>query len=240
MPGPATTSSECPPLAPYECCVWWATTADGGPHLEPLLSAEEQERRRAYVQADDRLRFLTGAAVLRRAAAGCLSVAPEQLRVDRRCRRCGAQHGKPRLPDHPELDMSVAHAGEQVAVALARGPRIGVDIERIRDVDVDGLARSAFASGEAAELAALPAGDRAAAFFRLWTCKESIVKALGVGITDDFARVSARTSGASVHELTCQTGYVATLAIIGRCDRITALDAAALLRAKPPVRGVNA
>jgi hypothetical protein len=49
------------PLAPHECRVWWATIADGGPHLESLLSAQEQERRRAYVQQDDRMRFLTGA-----------------------------------------------------------------------------------------------------------------------------------------------------------------------------------
>ena len=164
-----------------------------------------------------------------------MSVAPQRLRVDRTCRRCAAQHGKPRLPDHPGLDVSVAHAGEHVAVALARGPRIGIDIERIRDVDVDvdvvELARSAFASDEAAEIAALPAGDRAAAFFELWTRKESIVKALGVGITDDFAAALPATTGAALHGLACAPGYVATLATIGRCDRITALDGAPLLRA---------
>jgi 4'-phosphopantetheinyl transferase len=116
-------------------------------------------------------------------------------------------------------------------VALARGPTIGVDVEQIVDVDVDELARSAFTRDEAAELAALPDGDRAAAFHRLWTRKESIVKALGIGITDDFAQVSAHTAGASLHELMCAPGYVAALAIIGRCDRIIAFDAAALVRA---------
>jgi len=171
--------------------------------------------------------------MLRRTAASCLSVATGQLRVDRRCRGCGAQHGKPRLPDHPELDVSVAHAGEHVVVALARGPRIGVDVEPVRDVDVDALARSALSSDEVAGLAALPAGDRTAAFFRLWTRKESIVKALGAGITDDFARATADTTGASVHELTCAPGYVASLAILGRCDRVTVLDATALLRGEP-------
>ncbi len=228
MPQPAATG-ECPPLAPSECHVWWATIADSGPHLEALLSAPEQQRWRAFFQTDDRRRFLTGAAVLRLAAAACLAVAPAQLRVDRRCRRCAAQHGKPRLPDHAELDVSVSHTGDHVVVALARGPRIGVDVERIRDIDVDQLARSAFAGDEAAELAALPAGDRTEAFYRLWTRKESIVKALGVGITNDFARASASTSGAELHELTCAPGYVAALATLGRCDRITVLDAAALL-----------
>jgi 4'-phosphopantetheinyl transferase len=229
MPEPAP-ADESPPLAPHECRVWWANIADGGPHLEPLLSAAERERRRAYAGADDRLRFVTGAALLRRAAAGCLSVDPGRLRVDRRCTRCGAQHGKPNLPDHPELDVSVAHTGDHVAVALARGPRIGVDVERIRDVNVVGLARSTFAGDEAAELAALPEGERVRAFFELWTRKESIVKALGVGITNDFAAASADTTGADVHELAAPPGYVAALAILGRCDRISALDATALVR----------
>ncbi len=216
-------------LAPAECCVWWATIAEAGPHLEPLLSAQERERWSAYVQADDRLRFLTGAALLRRAAGGCLSVSPGRLRVDRTCRECGAQHGKPSLPDHPEFDVSVSHAGEHVVVAVARGPRIGVDVERIRDVEVDELARSAFSIAEAAELAALPAGERVGAFFSLWTRKESIVKALGVGITDDLADASAQKTGAAVHELTCAPGYVAALAILGRYERVSAVDATALV-----------
>jgi len=232
MPEPVATR-EHPRLAPTECHVWWASIVGCGPHLERLLSAEERQRRRAYARANDRLRFLTGAAVLRLAAAGCLSVAPRELRVDRRCDRCGAPHGKPRLPDHPELDVTVAHSGEHVAVALARGPRIGVDVEQIRDVDVDALARASFARDEADALAALPDEDRAAAFFGLWTRKESIVKALGVGITDDFAETSPSSAGACVHELACAPGYVATLAVIGRCDRITTLDATRLLRGDP-------
>jgi 4'-phosphopantetheinyl transferase len=213
----------CSPLAAHECRVWWATIAGAGPPLEALLSDQEHQRRRAYVQPDDRLRFVTGAALLRRVAADCLQVAPQRLRVDRRCRGCGAQHGKPRLPDHPELDVSVAHSGRHVVVALAHGPRIGVDVECVReDVEVVELARSAFSSGEAAQLAALPAGERAAAFYRLWTSKESIVKALGTGITDDFAAASAASTGAALHELSCAAGYVATLATIGHCDRVTA------------------
>jgi 4'-phosphopantetheinyl transferase len=217
-------------LAPHECCVWWATIAEAGPHLEPLLSGHERERWGAYVQAHDRLRFLTGAALLRRAAAACLSVSPNRLRVDRTCHGCGAQHGKPRLPDHPAFDVSVSHAGEHVLVALARGPRIGVDVERIRDVEVDELARSAFTSAEADELAALPAGEHVRAFFALWTRKESIVKALGIGISGDFAGASAATTGAVVHELDCAAGYVAALAVLGRCDHISVSEATALLR----------
>lgn len=229
MPQPLAACNGAP-LVGFECRAWWASIADGGAQLQRLLSAPERERCRAYLQADDRRRFETGAALLRLAAAGCLAVVATQVRVDRRCAGCGAQHGKPRLPDHPELDVSVAHSGQHVVVALARGARVGVDVEQVREIDADELAGSAFASGEVAELAALPAGERATAFFGMWTRKESIVKALGTGITDDFFHVSAQTSGAVVHELACAPGYVAALATIGRCDRITEGAGAALLR----------
>jgi hypothetical protein len=36
-----------------------------------------------------------------------------------------------------------------------------------------------------------------------------------------------------VHALTCAPGYVATLAILGRCDRISVVDAAPLVRSEP-------
>lgn len=229
MPNPVTTG-ERSPLAPRECRVWWATIADCGPHLEALLSAVEEERRGAYLRADDRRRFATAAALLRLAAAGVTSADPREVRVDRRCERCGAQHAKTRLLDHPDLDASISHAGDHVAVALARGPRVGVDVERIGDADVGDLARTAFSPAEAAALADLEPDARRAAFYRLWTTKESIVKALGTGITDGFAEVSAATTGADVHELACAPGYVATLAIIGRCDRVSTVDGAALLR----------
>ncbi len=111
---------------------------------------------------------------------------------------------------------------------------VGVDVERIHDLDVGELARSAFAADEAAELAALPASERKDAFFRLWTRKESIVKAHGVGISDDFAAASAASTGATLHELTCAAGYIATLASIGRCERVTELDGAGLVRAATP------
>ena len=78
-----------------------------------------------------------------------------------------------------------------------------------------------------------PPASASTAFFALWTRKESIVKALGIGITDDFAAASAQSTGAVVHDLACAAGYVAALAVLGRCDRITVSDATALVR-RPP------
>ena len=65
------------------------------------------------------------------------------------------------------LELSVSHSGERVAVAVARSYEIGVDVERIDpDVDLAGLIEQALTTSEASDLAAEPAGDERAGFFR--------------------------------------------------------------------------
>ena len=68
---------------------------------------------------------------------------------------------------------------------------IGVDVEASRPLpDALRIARSHFAPDEAASLEALPLDMREAAFFGLWTRKEAVVKALGVGLSQPLASFS--------------------------------------------------
>lgn len=96
------------------------------------------------------------------------------------------------------LDVNVAHSGAWALVAVGRGARVGVDLERRRPVDALGVARAFLAPGEAAALAALPDGVREAAFFRLWTRHE--------------ARVKAGVPRPRVRALPAPPGYAAALA----------------------------
>ncbi len=71
---------------------------------------------------------------------------------------------------------SLSHKSRYVAAVAAPQP-VGVDLEQIRTVR-DGLAERIAASEEWA----LFAGDSRLAFFRCWTAKEAVLKAVGVGI----------------------------------------------------------
>lgn len=62
---------------------------------------------------------------------------------------------------------------------LARGQRIGVDIEISEPIDPP---RIALHDAEAERLEGLPESRRASAFLDLWTAKEAWLKALGVGL----------------------------------------------------------
>ena len=85
--------------------------------------------------------------------------------------------GKPYLPGYPGLHFNLSHSGPWGVCALSKAP-VGVDVELVRPLRYD-LARRFFTPGEQAWLRGRPEGE----FFRLWTRKESFLKALGKGLT---------------------------------------------------------
>ncbi|MCR5576446.1 MAG: 4'-phosphopantetheinyl transferase superfamily protein [Oscillospiraceae bacterium] len=91
------------------------------------------------------------------------------------------EQGKPYLPDRPGVHFSLSHSGEHVLCALADA-EIGCDVESLRKVDL-ALAPRFFHPEEAAWLLSLLQREQKAAFLRLWTLKESYIKALGLGLT---------------------------------------------------------
>jgi 4'-phosphopantetheinyl transferase len=124
------------------------------------------------------------------------------------------ERGKPFAPSLPGIDFNLSHAHDHVLIAITRGQPLGIDIERIeRDVDVDALSRRFFAATEADALDALPEAIRAAAFVRLWTLKEAVLKALGEGLAFGLDRVAFALEGAGL-----PTGLAALAGEAGASD----------------------
>ena len=82
------------------------------------------------------------------------------------------EHGKPYIEGGPFF--SISHCKEAIAVAIDDQP-IGIDVEAIRNVDQDLILRT---MNEEEQKQIHSNRD----FTRLWTQKEAIVKAQGVGI----------------------------------------------------------
>lgn len=81
------------------------------------------------------------------------------------------EHGKPYIEEGPYF--SISHCKQGIAVAINEQP-IGIDIEAIRHANEDLIERTM------SEEERVGIDDRQ--FTRLWTQKEAIVKAQGVGI----------------------------------------------------------
>jgi 4'-phosphopantetheinyl transferase len=231
--------------------VWWARRTDACDRLAALLDESERRRWTAYRRPEDRERFLVGCTLAKAALARYTGRSPADVRFDRTCAACGEPHGKPAIvgggPGH-----SVAHSGDLIAVAVA-GAQVGVDVEQAEgrrhllggDGDPEALARLVLSGAEQAALAAVPAGDRARAFLVAWTRKEAVTKATGDGMRAAFSEVVVAAGAGpprvtawpyprsprdvSLLDLDAADGYVAALAVIGRCEAVRARDGSALL-----------
>jgi 4'-phosphopantetheinyl transferase len=164
------------------CDVWWAHPASATPALLGLLDEVERGRYEAYRRDVDKLRFLTGRALIRGVAAAALDVSPGSVTLDSSCFDCGKPHGKPRIVGS-SLEVSVSHSGEWVALAVASGTPVGVDVEEVRGTDVDGLAGICFSPAELTVFQSLPPEERQGAFFTYWARKEAVLKATGKGMS---------------------------------------------------------
>jgi len=96
-----------------------------------------------------------------------------------------ARFGKPSLANYPGIHFNISHAGRWVVCAVS-SEEVGVDVEQIRSIDL-AIARRFFAPSEYTTLMSLEAGDRLDFFFRLWTIKESYLKALGTGLHKELS-----------------------------------------------------
>lgn len=233
--------------------IWWARRQDASPRLAGLLDQAERRRWAAYRRDEDRQRFLVGCALAKTVIAAATGRRPSEVRFDRTCRRCGQPHGKPVVAGGGEVEHSVAHSGDLVAVAVARAP-VGVDVEqldgrahRLGGGDPEALARLVLADDERAALAAVDPCGRSRAFLVAWTRKEAVTKAKGDGLRVPFGNVVVAAAAeaprlvawpypqapetVSLLDLDAEDGYVAALAVIGRCDTARRRDGSALLAA---------
>lgn len=224
------------------CDVWWSTPVHPTPNLLALLDDTERTRYDNYRREADKLRFLTGRALIRGIAARELGQKPADITIDSSCFDCGKPHGKPKVTG---LEISISHSGDRVALALTTASPVGIDVEEIRDASVDDLAGIAFSAIEREAFDAAP--DKKTAFFTYWARKEAVVKATGKGMSvpmstfvltphDQPPRVLASESAdvdpKRIHmaDLDAGDGYRAAVAVFGDEPLdITVTDAAALI-----------
>jgi 4'-phosphopantetheinyl transferase len=106
--------------------------------------------------------------------------------------------GRPVLDPAWGLEFSTSNDDGLAVIAIAVGRRVGVDVERFRELDdaLD-LAAGYLHPSELASLRSRPAGARSRAFLELWTRKEALVKALGGGLSIPLDTFDASTEGAA-------------------------------------------
>ncbi|MBK7086591.1 MAG: 4'-phosphopantetheinyl transferase superfamily protein [Flavobacteriales bacterium] len=169
--------------------LWFSTLAELVPRataLEALLDNEEIARADRFRFAPDRDRFVLGHGLLRSLIGRYLNVDGAALRIQR------GPFGKPFLDD-TELRFNLSDTKDALVLAVAWDHELGVDIETItRRADHEAVAHHYFTPDEVERIQVAGAGagasDLAAKryFLDLWTRKEAVLKASGVGIMEDL------------------------------------------------------
>ena len=170
------------PFADAGAAVWRVDLTLGtpfSPERDSWLSDEERVRADRFLRVEDRARFIQSHEALRLILAGYGDQRPQDLIF---VEEAG---GKPTLASHwgANLHFNLSHSGAIALVAVSPKTRIGVDVEAIRPVDDPlAIARAHFHRREIAALMRIPRSLREATFFRLWTRKEAVVKAIDTGL----------------------------------------------------------
>jgi 4'-phosphopantetheinyl transferase len=158
---------------------------------EPFLSADERERADRFRTAALRARFVAFRGGLRRLLGGYLGADPSRLRF------AYGPHGRPELPEAPELRFNLSHADDRALLAITCDRAVGVDLEDVDPrIDLLAVADTVFAESERRVLHACDPAVRPAFFFRTWVRKEAYIKALGLGFALDPTSFAVAEDGA--------------------------------------------
>jgi 4'-phosphopantetheinyl transferase len=151
-------------------------------HLLSTLPKPDQQKTKAYQHDRDQQNCLIGRLMLRHlllnyfdCPANCL----EQLYKNK--------YGKLFLNN--QLDFNISHAGDLVLCAISDEGAVGVDVEKKVSVNLKEM--SSFLLPEELETIQ-SASDQEEAFYEIWTRKESLLKALGRGLSVDLQQVAVQ------------------------------------------------
>jgi 4'-phosphopantetheinyl transferase len=205
--------------------------------LPKLLSSEENLRINRFHKPEDRARYIVAHVGLRSILDQYFAIHKESQTFDR------TRAGKPFLVKargNDPIYFSLAHSGALVLIAVSRDMEIGVDVEAM-DPTIDLSDATAFCTPvEISWLSRLQVSQRISALYRIWTIKEALAKAQGVGLRISLVEISVDLSAPDrpevrhaifpsrpwfVEELKAPLGYASAIAGLTNQAMVRQLDA---------------
>lgn len=170
-------------IGPVE--LWWGDVTHflaQRDYFYSTLSEEEQAKAQRFVTSELSSRYIMAHGLLRMLLAHYLQKTPEAIIFDR------SSQGKPFIKDC-SLFFNLSHARDGMLFGFSWQTPVGVDIEFINRDDLSALsiAQRYFHPREYEKLQSLTAEEQITAFYQVWTQKEAVLKAMGVGIAHHLA-----------------------------------------------------
>lgn len=141
-----------------------------------MLNDEEKARADRLIVKEPRQNFTIARAALRSILSRYLNTPADKLEF------IYGPQGKPVLATH-ELFFNLTHSRDIALLAITRHAEVGIDIEHMDPARAtEDIAARFFSPAEQSAFAAYHGDERIRAFFRCWSRKEAVIKALGEGL----------------------------------------------------------
>jgi 4'-phosphopantetheinyl transferase len=202
----------------------WSMSLDISPVQEKIalvsLSHNECERANRFHFSIHKRRFIAARCALRHIISLYLSVPPKDILFSY------SEYNKPYLkwPAHSLLQFNLSHSDTMAMYAFTLNNPIGIDIEKVKNDYSARLVKRFFSSIEYERFTQLSSNDQIRGFYRLWSRKEAIIKAIGKGLSiplssfsvsmkDESEMITIDSQVWSLLPLRCHSDYQAAVAI---------------------------
>ncbi len=153
--------------------------------LKTKLPFDKAEKTERFRSSKDRNRYTL--------AHGMLHEIIKQYTGEEKVEIAFTKYKKPYLPKFPKISFNMSHSGDLVVLAFRfDGIEVGVDIECIHSkVDTQLIAHTHYHSDE---LNTVISNTNPQLFYKLWTRKEALLKAMEVGLTSEIKKINTLAS----------------------------------------------
>ncbi len=142
--------------------------------IKALFPYKENKIER-YKQVGDKKRKLFGELLIKYVLSKKVNKKMNKIFLERN------EYGKPFYEDNKSIHFNLSHSGDWCVCAFSQFP-IGIDIERMEPMEIDWVDHFLHPD-EIQKLIQLPDYHQLEYFYRLWTMKESFLKATGYGLS---------------------------------------------------------
>ncbi|MCP1396572.1 MULTISPECIES: 4'-phosphopantetheinyl transferase family protein [Bacillus cereus group] len=156
--------------------------------LSLLIDSRKRHRIKKYVKKKNKLQTLMGEILLRSIIIQKLNINNKDIIFN------NDYYGKPHLKNYPNVFFNLSHSGDFVVCAFDEYP-VGIDIEKIKDIEYEDLAKNFFTNREYDYIMKNDLDQQLNKFYDIWTLKESYIKCCGKGLSLSLKSFSIEISG---------------------------------------------
>ena len=168
------------------------------------LSVQEKDQTKKFLNNDLKDKYIVSHGFLRYLLSSYIDTAPQNISYSTN------QFGKPFLKDgRSRVQFNMSHSKDCVVYSLTLDNQVGIDIEwKNKDINLEEIANLVLTTTEEALYKKLDKEEKFQTFYRTWTRKEAIIKAIGLGLSYPIKKIEVINSSVGGNSIYVNSGNI--------------------------------